>query len=235
MLQMAPPGLNAVAAAQPSPVGSGGPREAIDTFSRGQYIGPLDELQDLVAPLLAAAPPVKQTLQQMSFWDVIRMISTPEPESHSFGDISRYADTPLPDYVISKVVDLVAASPSRTDDANGSFWSLGWVGGEVMNSIGRTDTAYVHRNMLTLLRPTTVWPDDAPDSVANDLNAWTDDVISVISPYTPFESYQNFPNRSLQNSGQLYYAENLDRLIDIKTAYDPTNLFNNSQSIPVRT
>jgi FAD/FMN-containing dehydrogenase len=104
-----------------------------------------------------------------------------------------------------------------------------------MNSIGRTDTAYVHRNMLTLLRPTTVWPDDAPDSVANDLNAWTDDVISVISPYTPFESYQNFPNRSLQNSGQLYYAENLDRLIDIKTAYDPTNLFNNSQSIPVRT
>ena len=34
-------------------MGPGGPREAIDTFSRGQYIGPIDELRDLVAPLLA--------------------------------------------------------------------------------------------------------------------------------------------------------------------------------------
>jgi FAD/FMN-containing dehydrogenase len=234
VLQKAPVGLNAVAASTPSPVGPGGPREAIDTFSRGQYIGPLDDLRDIVAPLLAAAPPVKQVLQPMSFWDVVRMISTPEPESHSFGDISRYADAPLPDYVISKIVDLIANCPSRTDDANGSFWSLGWVGGDVVNSIGRTDTAYVHRNMLTLLRPTTVWPDDADESVGKNLNAWTDDVMSVISPYTPFESYQNFPNRSLQNWEQLYYAENLDRLKEIKTYYDPNNLFNNPQSIPLK-
>jgi FAD/FMN-containing dehydrogenase len=231
ILKTAPPAFNAVVAAQASEVGPGGPREAIDTFSRGQYIGPIDELRDLVAPLLAASPPVKQTLQPMSFWDVIRMISTPEPESHSFGDISRYAAEPLPAQVTSKLIDVLAECPSRTDDANGSIFSLGWVGGDVMNAIGRTDTAYVHRGMMTLLRPTTVWPDDAPDSVGEGLNAWTDEVIAIIAPYTPVESYQNFPNRSLQNWQQLYYAENYPRLVQVKQKYDPADLFQNPQSI----
>jgi hypothetical protein len=42
-------------------------------------------------------------------------------EPHSFGDISRYADKPLPDSAVAAVVDLLADCPSRSDDANGSF------------------------------------------------------------------------------------------------------------------
>lgn len=234
VLQGAPPALNAVAMAQATPVGAGGPREAIDVMSRGQYIGPLHELRDLVQPLLAAAAPTTQTIQEMAFWNAQRMIATQEPEPHSYGDISRYAAEPLPDSAIAKMVDLLAACPSRSDDANGSIWSLGWVGGDVMNAISRTATAYAHRGMMTLLRPTTVWPNDAPASVSDGLNAWTSEVIEAIAPFTPDESYQNFPNRSLANWQQLYYAENFERLVDVKTKYDPGNLFNNPQSIPVR-
>ena len=51
----APAALNAVATAQASPVGAGGPREAIDVFSRGQFIGPLSDLRSLVQPLIDAA------------------------------------------------------------------------------------------------------------------------------------------------------------------------------------
>jgi FAD/FMN-containing dehydrogenase len=107
------------------------------------------------------------------------------------------------------------------------------VGGEVMNSVPRTETAYVHRNVTTLLRPTTVWSDDTP-SAGEDLNAWTDDVIATIAPATLEESYQNFPNRSIENWEQLYFAENYERLVDVKTQYDPTNLFNNPQSVRPR-
>jgi FAD/FMN-containing dehydrogenase len=92
----------------------------------------------------------------------------------------------------------------------------------------------VHRNVSTLLRPTTVWPNDAPASVGDELNAWTDAVIAAIDPHTPAESYQNFPNRMIENFAEQYYGENLERLIDVKTTYDPTNLFNNPQSIPTR-
>jgi FAD/FMN-containing dehydrogenase len=234
LLLTAPDALNSVAMAQASPVGNGGPREAIDIFSRGQYIGPLDELQALVEPLRAAAPPAKITFQELPFWDMQQMFASAEAESHSFGDISRYAAEPIPDDAIAQLVDLLANCPSRTATANGAIWSLGWIGGDVMNSIGRTETAYVHRDMLTLLRPTPVWENNAPASVGDDLMAWTDEAIKILGPYTPNESYQNFPNRRITDWPQAYYAENLDRLIDIKTTYDAGNLFQNPQSIPVR-
>jgi hypothetical protein len=156
ILRTAPPALNAVAMAQATPVGRGGPREAIDVFSRGQYIGPIGELRTPVRPLLAAAPPTKSTIEDKTFWEMQRMFATQESAPHSWGDISRYAAQSLPNRAVSKLVDLLAACPSRTATANGSLWSPGWIGGNVVNSIGRTATAYVHRKMLTLLRPTTV-------------------------------------------------------------------------------
>ncbi|CAN5520513.1 FAD-binding oxidoreductase [soil metagenome] len=234
MLQSAPPELNAVFSAQASEVGNGGPREAIDLFSRGQYIGPIGELQEIVAPLLAAATPTKQTLEEKTFWDMQTMFASTETESHSYGDISRYAAEPIPDSAVATLIDLLANCPSRTATANGSIWSLGWIGGDVVNSIGRTDTAYVHRDMLTLLRPTPVWENDAPASVGDGLIAWTNEVVEALNPYTPDESYQNFPNRLIGDWQTAYYAENFERLVDVKTTYDGGNLFQNPQSIPPR-
>jgi FAD/FMN-containing dehydrogenase len=234
LIQSAPPALNAVAMAQATPVGAAGPRAAIDVMTRGQYIGPLDELRDLVAPLLAAGSPADMTLETMSFWDYQRLIASTEPEQHNFGDWSRYSDRRLPESIIGDLVDILVECPARTADANGSIWSLGWVGGDVMNAIGRTDTAYVHRGMSTLMRPTTVWPDSADPSVGDALDAWTREVITILEPHSPDESYQNFPNRAITDWAEQYYAENLDRLIDVKTRFDPGDLFRNPQSIPVR-
>ncbi len=235
LLVTAPPALNVSTMAQATPVGAEGPRAAISAFTRGQYVGPLDELQDLFQPLLAATgPPTQTAVEQKTFWDMQQMWVSQPPDPHSYGDISRYVDDPVPADAIAQVIDLLANCPSRTDDANGSVWSLGWVGGDVINSIGRTETAYVHRGVSTMLRPTPVWPNDAPPSVGDDLIAWTDDVVAVIDPYTPAESYQNFPNRLLPDHLEQYYAENLDRLIDVKTMYDPDNLFHTEQSIPPR-
>jgi FAD/FMN-containing dehydrogenase len=232
---IAPSGFNSSASATATPVGAGGPREAILAFFRGQYVGPPDELRDLVAPILAAATPTQSAFQEMPFWDVQSQIwATPNPPPHDFGDVSRYARDPVPDEAMAEVIDVLADCPVRTDSSNGSMWSLGWVGGDVMNSIGRTDTAYVHRGMSTLLRPTPVWEPTDPPSVGEDLIAWTDDMIAVIAPYTPNESYQNFPNRLLPDPLEQYFAENLERLIDVKTAYDPNDLFHNVHTVRPR-
>jgi FAD/FMN-containing dehydrogenase len=235
ILATAPAALNAVASAQAVPVGRQGPREAITVFSRGQYIGPSGELHDLVQPLIAAAgTPVKVTLTEMNFWDVQKIFESADSEKHSFGDISRYARQPVPQAVVADMVDLLSRCPSRSDEANGSLWSLGWVGGPAMNSVGRTETAYVHRNMHTLWRPTPVWPNDAPAHVGNGLIEWTNEVIDVLRPHTPDESYQNFPNRLIRDWKREYYAENFARLVTVKTKYDRHNLFRNAQSIPPR-
>ena len=59
-------------------------------------------------------------------------------------------------------------------------------------------------------------------------------MVAVIAPYTPAESYQNFPNRRISDWPRAYYAENFDRLVDVKTMYDPHNLFHTDQSITPR-
>ncbi|MGB0114503.1 MAG: FAD-binding oxidoreductase [Ilumatobacteraceae bacterium] len=234
LLTDAPAALNAVAMAEATPVDGGDPADAISVMSRGQYIGPLDELSDLVAPLLAIGEPDTTTLESLAFWDAQEGFASDESENHSWGDISRYASEPIPAAAVDQLVDLLVQCPHRTEDANGSLWSLGWVGGDVIDKFERTETAYVHRGMNTLWRPTTVWPNDADPSVARDLNEWTAAMIEVLAPHTPLESYQNFPNRDIVDPLDKYYAENLDRLIDVKTAYDPNDLFTNPQGIPVR-
>ncbi len=177
---------------------------------------------------------MKRTLTTLKYWDMQRMFASAEGTRHSFGDVSRYSRAPLPDQTYARIAELLAECPSRTAQSNGSMWSLGWIGGPVVRRFGRRETAYVHRDMLTLLRATPVWASDAPKSVQDELVAWTNQMIRLIAPHTPAESYQNFPNRGIDNWQQQYYAENFARLVRVKTKYDPHNLFRNAQSIPAR-
>ena len=96
----------------------------------------------------------------MPFWDVQQQMWASQPTRPRTRSATSRATptTRVPDDAVAQMIDLLADCPSRTDDANGSVWSLGWVGGDVINTIGRTDTAYVHRGVSTLLRPTPVWP-----------------------------------------------------------------------------
>ena len=174
----------------------------------------------------------------MKFWDIQRIWvdwedrDKPHCGTHSFGDISRYAKAPLSAKATHDLVELLAAAPARSDEANCSLWSLGWVGGAEVNRYAPTETAYVHRNMLTLLRPTTVWPNNVPEAFVAKIQKWTEDMVRLIEPDKPVESYQNFPNRSLRDPLRAYYGPNLHRLREVKKKYDPKNHFRNPQSIP---
>ena len=225
--------LNATARAEAIPIGVGGKRDAIRVVMRGQYIGPQLGFMELLPGFPTPNTPIRQ-MDEMSFWEAATRLTNESGESHSFGDISRYAKDPIPQKAIEEQIELLVNCPSRSETANGSMWSLGWVGGEVINKVGRTETAYVHRQMSTLLRPTCQWPDDAHDSVGKELMKWTDEMIAAIAPKTPNESYQNFPNRLIDDWKKQYYAENLDMLIEVKTKYDKNNLFKNAQSIPTK-
>lgn len=234
LMKGVPAALNAVAMAQATPVGPGGAEEAIDVMSRGQYMGPVSELVDLVKPLLDAAPKTtKVTVEEHPYWEAAQIFLTDEGKPHAWGDISRYSRDVLPTELWQRQVDLLTQCPSRDDTANGSLWALGWIGGPVVDSFARTDTAYVHRGMNLLIRPTPVWPRDAAPSIGDDLVAWTDDMIAVIAASTPNESYQNFPNRRIKDWKQQYFAENLDRLRSVKATYDPGNVFTSEQGIPL--
>ncbi len=165
------------------------------------------------------------------FWEVAPRFTNPESENHSWGDISRFADAPLPESALERVVELIADAPSRSPETNVQFWMIGWVGGRVVDSVGRTETAYVHRGMTELLRPTPVWANLTDAEIIEDLESWTSAVIDVLEPHTPHESYQNFPNRAIADWPEQYFAENLPRLNAVKAKWDPEGVFTSAQAL----
>jgi hypothetical protein len=200
---------------------------------QGHFIGPESDLRDLLTPLLEVkTPPIEQAIEELPFWESQTRLLEPETEAHAFTDISRFANAPLPNDVIQQIVSQLVDCPHRTDQAHGIVTILGWVGG-TLTQTARDATAYVHRDMTLLWRSGAVWLPDAPTSVSDELRAWTQEVASLITPHTPNESYQNFPNREIIDWQQQYYAENFSRLIEVKSVYDPGNVFRNAQSIPV--
>jgi hypothetical protein len=54
----------------------------------------------------------------------------------------------------------------------------------------------------------------------------------MILPHATDESYQNFPDPRLKDWAEAYYGENLPRLRQVKSRYDPTNVFAFDQAIP---
>ena len=233
LMQQAPPQFGAALTVIPRDPAESGKRRSIDVSLDGHFIGSAGEVRDLLTPLLEVkTPPATQFIEEMAFHESQQRLSEPEAAAHAFTGISRYANAPLPDDVIKQIVALLVDCPHRTVDAHGTLALFGWVGG-ILTQTARNATAYVHRDMTALWRPGAVWSPDVPPNVSDELATWTEEVAALIAPHTPNESYQNFPNRAIDDWQQQYYAENLQRLIEVKTVHDPGNLFRNEQSIPV--
>jgi len=233
--QDSPPGFVASGMAQPTPLGADGdPRAAMRVMVRGQFLGTRDEFMGLIAPVIDGNAPASSTIVEQPWWTTAAGFTSEEAERHAWGDISRYTDRALPEAAIAELVERVADCPSRSEGTHGELWMLGWVGGPVIDRFARTETAYVHRGVTSMVRPSPVWSDLATDDEIRDLEDWTDAVLEVLEPHTPRESYQNFPNRRIVDWQEQYYAENLERLIDVKTKWDPANLFTSAQTIAPR-
>lgn len=127
-------------------------------------------------------------------------------------------------------------------------------GGKI-NTVGREATAVWQRDSIYKLQYQTYWPIERTGegiSATGDLNLkWIRDFYADIYSSTngiPDPSmdatgkldgcYINYPDVDLNQYGlqkalQLYYGGHLDRLMRAKTAWDPLNLFNHAQSIPL--
>jgi FAD/FMN-containing dehydrogenase len=90
IMRTAPAAFNAVLMVQAAPVAAAGPREAMYVWTRGQYIGLIAELWDLLAPLLkAAGAPLGLEFYELPFWEAQHRFTDSPSKPHSFGDISR--------------------------------------------------------------------------------------------------------------------------------------------------
>ncbi|GJJ71395.1 hypothetical protein EMPS_03745 [Entomortierella parvispora] len=75
------------------------------------------------------------------------------------------------------------------------------------------------------------------DSICTTCAEWSDrfshELHAAYSSGDVLEAYQNYMEHGIPNGLQAYYGENLARLVEIKRAVDPDNLFTFPQAIPL--
>jgi FAD/FMN-containing dehydrogenase len=147
----------------------------------------------------------------------------------AFLGASDYFRRPIPSAGISAMVGAVERRASDPQLGNGGV-SLDALGGAV-DDLASDATAYVHRGALFNAQYTAGWAGGGNGPLARNRSSLAA-IRSTLHPYGTGQAYQNYADASLPNPQRAYYGANLTRLIEVKSAYDPTNVFAQPQGIP---
>ncbi|MFG2764683.1 FAD-binding oxidoreductase [Streptomyces rubiginosohelvolus] len=90
------------------------------------------------------------------------------------------------------------------------------------------DTAFAYRDATFATVIAGMWPDPA-DNKAN--TAWVRDYYQATAPHSEEGGYINFMAEDDQDRIRANYRGNYERLVEVKRAYDPGNLFHVNQNI----
>ncbi|MGH9074389.1 MAG: FAD-binding oxidoreductase, partial [Acidimicrobiales bacterium] len=105
--------------------------------------------------------------------------------------------------------------------------------GGAINRVAPGATAFVHRDTAFLVEYSAGWATGSPAGVAAANQAWLERAWSAMRPYASGQAYQNYVDPGLADWKQAYYGANLPRLMRVKGAYDPDDVFRSPQGIPL--
>jgi FAD/FMN-containing dehydrogenase len=192
-------------------------------FSAGQYLGSTDDLQRLLAPLLAAGTPANLQIRMISFMDALALFGGDTADMHpKFKNSSAYAPAALSDEAIAAILERMQAAPGPTNSIQ-----LDGLGGAIA-AVGAADTAFPHRGALFSMQIGATWTDDA-DEAPN--RAWVASVRTALLPFTA-GAYVNYIDADIDGFAAAYYGANLPRLQAVKRQVDPDGFFSFPQAIP---
>jgi hypothetical protein len=147
-----------------------------------------------------------------------------------FGMRTNYAKEPVSEEGIATILSWVERWPGSSNSDGGGIGLFAW-GGQI-NRVAPDATAFVHRDTLFLASMDTSW--GAGDGDQIDANKrWLDGFHADMGKHLSNEAYQNFVDPDLVDWPRAYYGANYPRLVAVKRAYDPDDVFHFEQSIPV--
>lgn len=191
----------------------------------GLFTGTAGELPPLLVPLLQAGTAGTPVIQSLPYVTAVEQFAGPPIANGTlrFKNSSAMAYEPLPAAAIATLVDHLRAAPFDSDLVG--FFPLGGA----IAAIDPAATAFPHRHAHFDVQYQAYWWDD---SAAEASLAWVRDLRAAMDPYTT-GAYVNYIDADLSDWESAYYGTNLPRLKQVKTDYDPDDVFNGPQSIPV--
>jgi FAD/FMN-containing dehydrogenase len=211
----------------------------------GQYMGGQAALRTLLDRMTSVGSPTRVAVSERSYFNAVKMWAgcpgtlaechlAPEgnlPRS-TFKAKSDYAVRPLSRAAVQTMVTWIEqGSAGRVPGGGGVL--LDSYGGAI-NRVPAAATAFAHRDALFSFQYSSSWAQSASASVANANLAWLRGFYAAMRPYVSGAAYVNYIDPDLKTWRTAYYGSNLKRLVAVKKAVDPGNLFHFAQSIPTK-
>jgi hypothetical protein len=188
------------------------------------WVGDLEEGHRYVDRGLSLCNTAAVTKSELSFLSLQTMADHEFPHGRRYYTKSGYFKS-LADQEIRRMVQALATIPSPASQIELSY--LGGAAGRVDAS----ETAFGDRSSAFIVNLLGNWSDAAAD--ATNI-AWVRGLFAELRPAMTPGVYVNFMSGDEQERVPEAYRERWDRLVDVKTHYDPNNFFRLNQNIPVR-
>ena len=188
------------------------------------WVGDLEEGRAYVDRALSLCNTAAVTKRELSFLSLQTMADYEFPHGRRYYTKSGYYKS-LADDSIQRMVQALATIPSPASQIE-----LSYLGG----AAGRVDageTAFGDRSSPFIVNLLGNWSEPTDDA-ANI--AWVRELFAELRPSMSPGVYVNFMSGDEQDRVPEAYRERWDRLVDVKTHYDPNNFFRLNQNIPVR-
>jgi len=220
----APDGLTTLVNVWPAPPAPFIPQEFVGTpcvMILTVWTGDFEEGQRAIAPLRALAEPIADTVAPMPY-PAIYNYTQELTNRHGVALRSMFSDE-LSDAAIDAVVAAVSAPTSAVPLVH-----IRGQGGAIAR-VARDATAFAHRTQKYFVSVISVWMPEDGQGAAHE--AWADALWRQLRPEGN-GAYVNFlQNEEPARIRDAYPAETLRRLREIKTTYDPENMFRFNQNI----
>jgi len=174
--------------------------------------------------ILSLCNPVGVTRRTMSFVELQTMADEEFPHGRRYYTKSGYFKS-LSDHVLDVMVESLATVPSPTTQIE-----LAYLGGAA-SRVAATQTAFGDRSSPYVLNLLGSWSEKSEDA-ANV--CWVRNLFQSLRPSMTPGVYINFMSGDEDDRVREAYHERWERLIAIKSRYDPHNLFRLNQNIPPR-
>jgi Berberine and berberine like len=160
------------------------------------------------------------------FWDELASVDG-RPVRHEYLQVrSEFFRRPLDAGTVTGLVaDLTSAHrPGQQRELDFSPW------GGAYNRVPTTATAFAHRDERFLLKISVDIPADAPAEERTAARSWLRESAAMAYADGSGRVFPNFADPELDDWSPSYHGENRERLLEVKAAYDPDDLFHPMQS-----
>ncbi|MCL7417105.1 MAG: FAD-binding oxidoreductase [Halalkalicoccus sp.] len=190
----------------------------------GSYRGDPDDAEGVFESLGAGLTPLVDFSGPMAYTELQSMLDEDYPDGLRYYWKSVYLQA-ITDEVVDYVVRRGEESPSALSTVD--LWHLGGAIGDVE----RDATAFWHRDKPYMITFEANWEDPADDDANVD---WARDGIAETQELSVASGrYGNFPGMN-EDPARALFGENYDRLVEIKSEYDPENLFRSNANVAPR-